>query len=85
MAVERETDSLTLVALQRASVNLLAGKAEVQYNPDTTGPRHIIKAVQEAGFEAHLLRSDRYPHCMGVMNHSCFVMLIYIYLAHHHL
>ncbi|BDA40669.1 probable copper-transporting ATPase HMA5 [Coccomyxa sp. Obi] len=45
--------------VQRASVNLLAGKAEVQYNPDRTGPRHIIQAVQEAGFEAHLLRGDR--------------------------
>ncbi|KAK9916964.1 hypothetical protein WJX75_009286 [Coccomyxa subellipsoidea] len=45
--------------VQRASVNLLAGKAEVQYNPDVTGPRHIIESVQEAGFEAHLLRGDR--------------------------
>ncbi|EIE26688.1 heavy metal P-type ATPase [Coccomyxa subellipsoidea C-169] len=45
--------------VQRAAVNLLAGKAEVQYNPDVTGPRHIIQAVQEAGFEAHLLRGDR--------------------------
>ena len=48
------------IGMQRASVNLLAGKAEVQYNPDKTGPRHIIQAVQEAGFEAHLLRGDRY-------------------------
>lgn len=45
--------------MQSASVNLLAGKAEVQYNPDVTGPRHIIQAVQEAGFEAHLLSSTR--------------------------
>ena len=47
------------LAAQSASVNLLAGKAEVQYNPDVTGPRHIIQAVQEAGFEAHLLSGNR--------------------------
>ena len=40
-------------------MNLLAGKAEVQYNPDVTGPRHIIRSVQEAGFEAQLLSSNR--------------------------
>lgn len=45
--------------LQKAAVNLLAGKAEVQYNPDITGPRFLIHAVQDAGFEAHLLRGDR--------------------------
>ena len=46
--------------MQKAAVNLLAGKAEVQYNPDVTGPRHLIHAVQDAGFEAQLLRGDRY-------------------------
>ena len=46
--------------VQKAAVNLLAGKAEVQYNPDVTGPRHLIHAVQDAGFEAQLLRGDRY-------------------------
>ena len=48
-----------LCPLQKAAVNLLAGKAEVQYNPDTTGPRFLIHCVQDAGFEAQLLRSDR--------------------------
>ena len=46
--------------VQKAAVNLLAGKAEVQYNPDVTGPRHLIHAVQDAGFEAQLLRGDRH-------------------------
>jgi hypothetical protein len=44
---------------QSAAVNLLAGAAEVTYDPDATGPRHIIAAVQDAGFEAHLLSSSR--------------------------
>jgi Cu+-exporting ATPase len=45
--------------VQKAAVNLLAGKAEVQYNPDMTGPRFLIHCVQDAGFEAQLLRGDR--------------------------
>lgn len=40
-------------------MNLLAGKAEVQYNPDITGPRFLIRCIQDAGFEAQLLRGDR--------------------------
>ena len=57
--------------MQRASVNLLAGKAEVQYDPDVTGPRHIIVSVQEAGFEAHLLRGDRY---MGTKSETTCIL-----------
>ena len=34
------------------SVNLLLGKAEVQFNPDKTGPRNLIQAVEDAGFDA---------------------------------
>lgn len=45
--------------MQKAAVNLLAGKAEVQYNPDITGPRFLIHCIQDAGFEAQLLRGDR--------------------------
>jgi copper ion binding protein len=35
-----------------AAVNLLGGTAEVRYNPGATGPRHLIAAVEEAGFDA---------------------------------
>ncbi len=52
--------------VQKAAVNLLAGKAEVQYNPDVTGPRHLIHAVQDAGFEAQLLRGDRHVSTLHV-------------------
>eukprot|EP00891_Asterochloris_glomerata_P002470 jgi/Astpho2/2470/e_gw1.00048.183.1_t len=42
-----------------ASVNVLAGRAEVQYNPDVTGPRHLIAAVEDAGFDAEAISIDR--------------------------
>lgn len=42
-----------------AAVNLLAKRAEVQFDPDVTGPRALIEAVQDAGFDAHIVDTDR--------------------------
>ncbi|KAL3154215.1 hypothetical protein ABBQ32_013720 [Trebouxia sp. C0010 RCD-2024] len=42
-----------------AAVNLLAKRAEVQFDPDVTGPRALIEAIQDAGFDAHIVDTDR--------------------------
>ncbi|KAK9809274.1 hypothetical protein WJX73_000048 [Symbiochloris irregularis] len=42
------------------SVNLLANKAEVRFDPDQTGPRHLLRAVGEAGFDAQLVDANRW-------------------------
>ena len=33
---------------------------QVHFNPDVTGPRHLIQAVEDAGFDAQLADTDRY-------------------------
>ncbi|KAL0031786.1 hypothetical protein WJX79_007431 [Trebouxia sp. C0005] len=42
-----------------AAVNLLAGRAEVHFDPDQTGPRLLIEAVQDAGFDGRIVDTDR--------------------------
>lgn len=42
-----------------AAVNLLAGIAEVHFDPDQTGPRILIEAVQDAGFDGRIVDTDR--------------------------
>ena len=37
----------------------VAPVVQVQYNPDATGPRHLIAAVEDAGFEAEAISIDR--------------------------
>ena len=32
---------------------------QVQFDPDITGPRALIEAVQDAGFDAHIVDTDR--------------------------
>ncbi len=56
-AVERAC--LGVPGVRSAAVSLLAGRAEVAFDPDRTGPRHLLAAVQAAGFEAALADSDR--------------------------
>ena len=56
-AVERAC--LGVPGVARAAVSALAGRAEVTFDPDRAGPRHLLAAVQDAGFEAALADSDR--------------------------
>ena len=56
-AVERAC--LGVPGVCSAAVSLLAGRAEVAFDPDRTGPRHLLAAVEAAGFEAALADSDR--------------------------
>ena len=40
---------------QHVSVGL-----QVHFDPDVTGPRVLIEAVEDAGFDAHIVDTDRY-------------------------
>ena len=33
---------------------------QVQFDPDQTGPRLLIEAVQDAGFDGRIVDTDRY-------------------------
>eukprot|EP00894_Picocystis_sp_ML_P004363 jgi/Pico_ML_1/54880/g736.t1 len=44
--------------VQSVSVNLLAGSAEVYFQSDKTGPRSILQAVDDIGFEASLAENE---------------------------
>ena len=43
-----------------AGVNLLAGTAEVRFDPGTTGPRHILEAIESSGFDAEIISGERF-------------------------
>ncbi|KAJ9512553.1 hypothetical protein QJQ45_018941 [Haematococcus lacustris] len=45
-----------LPGVSRAAVSLLSGSAEVWYDAAETGPRHMLAAVDDAGFKASLLQ-----------------------------
>ncbi|GBF98396.1 copper-transporting ATPase-like, partial [Raphidocelis subcapitata] len=49
-AVERALSALPGVS--RAAVDLLASRADIQFDPNSTGPRAFIAAVEAAGFDA---------------------------------
>eukprot|EP01025_Chloroclados_australasicus_P021671 TRINITY_DN22727_c0_g1_i7.p1 TRINITY_DN22727_c0_g1~~TRINITY_DN22727_c0_g1_i7.p1 ORF type:complete len:1004 (+),score=157.35 TRINITY_DN22727_c0_g1_i7:25-3012(+) len=40
--------------VQKASVNLLAGKATIRYDPDIIGIRDLMNAIEDAGFDVQL-------------------------------
>ncbi|XP_072524090.1 copper-transporting ATPase 1 [Salminus brasiliensis] len=42
-----------------ASVALATNKAHVKYDPEVTGPRDIIRLIENLGFEALLVKKDR--------------------------
>ncbi|XP_062845073.1 copper-transporting ATPase 1 [Trichomycterus rosablanca] len=42
-----------------ASVALATNKAHVKYDPEVTGPRNIIRLIENLGFEASLVKKDR--------------------------
>lgn len=48
------------LGVKSAAVNLLANRAEVRYDPDSAGPRHLLQAVEDAGFDAQLMDSNRW-------------------------
>ncbi|KAL4446311.1 hypothetical protein ABPG77_003118 [Micractinium sp. CCAP 211/92] len=54
-----ETALRGVPGVQEASVNLLAGTAEVQYDPEVAGPRHLVEAVEGVGFEAAAITGQR--------------------------
>lgn len=33
--------------------------SQVRYDPDSAGPRHLLQAVEDAGFDAQLMDSNR--------------------------
>lgn len=45
--------------VQAVTVNLLSGVAEVQYDPEIAGPRHLVDAVENAGFTARAITGQR--------------------------
>lgn len=48
-----------LPGVQAASVNPLSGLAEVSFDPELTGPRHLKEAVEGVGFEAAPVSGQR--------------------------
>ncbi|XP_026883643.2 copper-transporting ATPase 1 [Electrophorus electricus] len=42
-----------------ASVALATNKAHVKYDPEVTGPRDVIRLLENLGFEAYLVKKDR--------------------------
>uniref|UniRef100_A0A4W5LP64 HMA domain-containing protein n=1 Tax=Hucho hucho TaxID=62062 RepID=A0A4W5LP64_9TELE len=42
-----------------ASVALATNKAHIKYDPEVTGPRDVIKLIENLGFEASLVKKDR--------------------------
>ncbi|XP_029627813.1 copper-transporting ATPase 1 isoform X2 [Salmo trutta] len=42
-----------------ASVALATNKAHIKYDPEVTGPRDVIKLIENLGFEASLVKRDR--------------------------
>ncbi|XP_023647433.2 copper-transporting ATPase 1 [Paramormyrops kingsleyae] len=42
-----------------ASVALATNKAHIKYDPEVTGPRDLIKLIENLGFEASLVKKDR--------------------------
>lgn len=45
--------------VQQASVSLVTGRAEVRYDPEATGARHLVDAVRNAGFEVEVFGQQR--------------------------
>ncbi|CAG8648827.1 16419_t:CDS:1, partial [Acaulospora morrowiae] len=50
----------SLPGVIKANVNLLTSEASVRYNSSKIGARDIIKAIEEIGFEAHLLKKNSF-------------------------
>uniref|UniRef100_A0A8B9HLI2 P-type Cu(+) transporter n=1 Tax=Astyanax mexicanus TaxID=7994 RepID=A0A8B9HLI2_ASTMX len=59
-----------------ASVALATNKAHVKYDPEVTGPRDIIRLIENLGFEASLVKKDRsgshLDHSIEIQQHVCF-------------
>ena len=48
-----------IITFCRSAAHLKQYPLQVRYDPDETGPRHILQAVEDAGFEASLHGQDR--------------------------
>ena len=57
---------MLLAALQRGHWEVVVPPVvQVQYNPDITGPRHLIAAVEDAGFDAEAISIDRWAQLLS--------------------
>ncbi|XP_035265797.1 copper-transporting ATPase 1 [Anguilla anguilla] len=54
-----ESNLMKTKGILYASVALATNKAHISYDPEVTGPRDIIKLVENLGFEASLVKKDR--------------------------
>ena len=52
-----------VLGVQGAAVSLATGQVEVRYDPVATGPRHLVAAVEAAGFEAEALDARQPGGC----------------------
>lgn len=48
-----------LPGVRQAAASLVTGRVEVVYDPDATGPRHLLAAVHAAGFEADTISGQQ--------------------------
>lgn len=58
-------------------------EVQVQFDPDVTGPRAVIEAIQDAGFDARIVDTDRYssydPHAVKLISRCTDIMQWVLY------
>ncbi|XP_061089587.1 copper-transporting ATPase 1 [Conger conger] len=54
-----ESNLMKTKGIVYASVALATNKAHIKYDPEVTGPRDVIRLIENLGFEASLVKKDR--------------------------
>uniref|UniRef100_A0A8C9VWX7 P-type Cu(+) transporter n=1 Tax=Scleropages formosus TaxID=113540 RepID=A0A8C9VWX7_SCLFO len=54
-----ESNLMKASGIVYASVALATNKAHIKYEPEVTGPRDVIRLIENLGFEASLVKKDR--------------------------
>lgn len=54
-----ESNLMKTKGIVYASVALATNKAHIKYDPEVTGPRDVIRLIENLGFEASLVKRDR--------------------------
>ncbi|MFT7809850.1 copper-transporting ATPase 1 [Arapaima gigas] len=54
-----ESNLMKASGIVYASVALATNKAHIKYEPEVTGPRDVIRLIEDLGFEASLVKKDR--------------------------
>ncbi|MBN3303402.1 ATP7A ATPase, partial [Amia calva] len=54
-----ESTLMKTKGIDYASVSLATNKAHIKYDPEVTGPRDVIKLIENMGFEASLVKKDQ--------------------------